>query len=233
MKTVDYSGVKFNKIKVIKRIGTVEIGKRKRSLWLCQCDCGNYLELSSDKIQAKKQKSCGCARKGKSGRNGGKRAKCKYEILKNTAKGADSNGNTFIVDIDDYEKIKEYCWYVNKNGKVQTSMNGNTMPLHRFVMNLIDKDYEVDHINHDRTDNRKENLRIVTHAENMKNIITPKNNTSGRVGVQYVKKTGKWKAMIHIGDKYISKTFDTFEEAVEKRIELEKEYFGKMRNKNL
>lgn len=54
MKNVDYSGIEFNKIKVIKRIGTAQIGKKKRSLWLCECKCGNYLELTSDKIQSKK-----------------------------------------------------------------------------------------------------------------------------------------------------------------------------------
>lgn len=157
---------------------------------------------------------------------------CKYEFLESDVKGFDSNGNEFVIDIDDYERIKDYCWYVNKDGKVQTSMNGKTVGLHRFVMNLHDNNYEVDHINHDRTDNRKNNLRIVTHEENMKNIKTPKNNTSGRVGVEHLK-NNKWKAKIHIGNKYISKTFDTFEEAVEKRIELEEQYFGKMRNKNL
>lgn len=223
---VDYYGREFYNIKVIKRIGTRERNGKKRSLWLCQCKCGKYIELDSSTISGKTQKSCGCARKDV-------RRKNNYKVDGKIVNGIDSKGNKFIVDIDDYEKIKEYCWYVNCEGKVQTSVSGKIVLLHRLIMNLTDNNYEVDHINHDRTDNRKENLRIVTHAENMKNIKTPKNNTSGRVGVQYVKKTGKWKAMIHIGDKYISKTFDTFEEAVEKRIELEKEYFGKMRNKNL
>lgn len=233
MKNVDYSGIEFNKIKVIKRIGTAQIGKKKRSLWLCECECGNYLELTSDKIQSKKQKSCGCIKKGKSCRNGGKRMVCKYEFLEDTVKGLDSNGDEFVIDIDDYERIKDYCWYVNNDGRVKTSMNRKTVLLHRFIMNLDDNNYEVDHINHDRTDNRKSNLRIVTHAENMKNVKTPKHNTSGRVGVQYLKNRNKWKAVIRIGDKYVSRITNSFEEAVEKRIELEKQYFGKMRNKNL
>lgn len=229
MKNIDYSGVEFNKIKVIERIGTTQIGKKKRSLWLCQCECGNYLELSSDKIQSKKQKSCGCVRK----RGCTKRLACKYEFYGKKVVGIDRKGEKFIFDIEDYEKIKGYSWHVNKDGQVKTCIGRKTISLHRYIMNLFDSNYEVDHINHDRTDNRKENLRVVTHTENMRNVITPKNNTSGRVGVQYLPKKNKWKARIHIGDKYIEKTFDTFEEAVEKRIELEKEYFGEMRNKNL
>lgn len=229
MKNVDYSGVEFNKIKVIKRIGTAQIGKKKRSLWICQCECGNYLELTSDKIQSQKQKSCGCIRKEAEY----KIKECKYEIFSDYAKGLDAGGREFIVDLEDYEKIKDYCWYVNKDKKVQTKMNGKMVYLHRFIMNLDDNNYEIDHINHDRADNRKSNLRIVTHAENMKNVKTPKHNTSGRVGVRYLKNKNKWEAGIHTDGKYISRTANSFEEAVEKRIELEKEYFGKMRNKNL
>lgn len=226
---VDYSGREFYNIKVIKRIGTRERNGKKRSLWLCQCKCGKYIKLDSSTISGKSQKSCGCIRK----ETGYKIKECKYEIFSDYAKGLDGRGRKFIVDLEDYEKIKDYCWYVNKDKKVQTKINGKMVYLHRFIMNLNDRNYEVDHINHDRTDNRKINLRIVTHAENMKNVKTPKHNTSGRVGVRYLKNKNKWEAGIHANGKYISKTANSFEDAVEKRIELEKEYFGKMRNKNL
>lgn len=55
----------------------------------------------------------------------------------------------------------------------------------------------IDHINHDKTDNRIENLRQVTHSENHKNRKYRK-NTSGCTGVNIYKRTGKWIVTIAI-----------------------------------
>ena len=71
---------------------------------------------------------------------------------------------------------------------------------------------EIDHINQDPTDNRIENLRDVTHAENHKNRTLQKNNTTGYVGVS--KHHGKYRARIRINS--IEKNlgdYDTVEEA--------------------
>ena len=107
-------------------------------------------------------------------------------------------------------------------------------------MDVDDENLEIDHINHDRTDNRKRNLRIVTHADNQKNVpSTNKKNTSGRVGVSYRgnykgEKNNPWQARIRVKGKLIyGGNFKTFEEAVKRREELEKQYFGEFRNKNM
>lgn len=55
---------------------------------------------------------------------------------------------------------------------------------------------EIDHINHIRTDNRTENLRIVSHQQNAMNRSKTLRNTSGVVGVSWCKITGKWYAYI-------------------------------------
>lgn len=55
---------------------------------------------------------------------------------------------------------------------------------------------EIDHINHDRSDNRIANLRIVDRAENCRNASLSKNNKSGVCGVFWDKKVGKWHAYI-------------------------------------
>lgn len=60
-------------------------------------------------------------------------------------------------------------------------------------------DGEIDHINGDRADNRIGNLRKVTRSENRRNSKTPKNNTSGVIGVSlytHERKTPKWVASI-------------------------------------
>ena len=231
----DHSGERFNKILVIEKNG---MKKRKdgsyTTTYLCKCDCGKYFTLTTQDVSKKARVSCGCARYNWE--------KNKYEIKDDYAVGYDTKGEKFYVDLEDLEKIKKYKWNVNSTTKaVSNAKNGRkTLLLHRLIMGVDDKNLEVDHINHDRTDNRKKNLRIVTHADNVKNVSAKqKNNTSGRVGVSYrgkyrSEKNNPWQARIKVNGKLISGgNFKTFEEAVKRREELEKQYFGEFRNKNM
>ena len=140
-----------------------------------------------------------------------------------------ANGNTFKVDLEDIEKLSKYTWNSNKYGYAQTgNKSENYIQLHRYVMDCAKGDKKiVDHINKDVTDNRKCNLRIVTHQENMYNKNTRKDNKSGFRGVYYREnKSRKWYADIKVNykTKHIG-TFDTFEEAKKARLEAEKKYF--------
>lgn len=60
---------------------------------------------------------------------------------------------------------------------------------------------QIDHINHNRADNRIINLREVTHQENTKNAPKRKTNTSGVTGVSWDKDTNKWRSQITINGK--------------------------------
>ena len=60
---------------------------------------------------------------------------------------------------------------------------------------------EIDHINHDPSDNRLCNLRVVTRAQNAQNMSLPKDNTSGIIGVSFNKKSSKWVAYITVNRK--------------------------------
>lgn len=66
MKLIDLSGQRFGKLTVIK-----DSGKRvnHKVMWLCQCDCGNQIEVSGDNLKSGNTKSCGCLRKEKSSKN--------------------------------------------------------------------------------------------------------------------------------------------------------------------
>lgn len=62
----DLIGKKFNKLLVIKEVGVkVEYGT-KRTFWLCQCDCGNMIEISRHNLTSSNKKSCGCLKTEKS-----------------------------------------------------------------------------------------------------------------------------------------------------------------------
>lgn len=69
---------------------------------------------------------------------------------------------------------------------IRTSVNGKTFMtlLHRLLMGAPEE-LCVDHINHDTFDNRRENLRLATHAQNMANRKTHSCNTSGYKGVSW------------------------------------------------
>ena len=83
-----------------------------------------------------------------------------------------------------------------------------------------------DHINRNKLDNRRSNLRICTPKENLQNSSIRTTNKSGATGVYYVPKVNKWRAQITIDGKtkYIG-IFTSFEDAVIARRKSEQIYY--------
>ena len=88
-------------------------------------------------------------------------------------------------------------------GYIGVEVNHKPFRVHRLVWTMfngeIPKDMEIDHINRITNDNRIENLRLVSHQQNMKNQNKRKNNTSGLTGVRFYR--NKW--CVEIGNRYI------------------------------
>lgn len=149
--------------------------------------------------------------------------------------GYTSKGETFKFDLEDYDLIKRFTWYINKEGYVQTNYKADDgkqhkLSFHRLVMNVDKSDMYIDHIYHNKTDNRKNNLRIVNNKQNSLNLSRFHNNTSGKAGVYWHKKHKKWEALIGYNGKIIYLgMFKTKEEAICAREEAEKRYFGEYR----
>ena len=57
---------------------------------------------------------------------------------------------------------------------------------------------QIDHMNGDRSDNRAENLRSVSHKENGRNVQRPAHNRSGVIGVSWNRERGLWYASIQV-----------------------------------
>lgn len=137
-----------------------------------------------------------------------------------------SSGKFTIVDKEDLEKTKEYNWYYD--GKYAASMTkGRTATfLHRLI-NQTPQGFDTDHINQNKLDNRKCNLRTTTRTMNMLNTPLPKHNTSGEKGVYYNKNMGsinKWYSQITISGKtYNLGSYATIKEAKEARDMFKKE----------
>jgi len=101
--------------------------------------------------------------------------------------------NTTIINLKDYELIKNYKWHLNNTtGYVATTKNGKKMLLHNLIMNTLD----IDHIDRNKLNNKRNNLRPATKSQNGMNRIKQTNNTSGFKGVFWNKYHKKWQAQI-------------------------------------
>jgi len=140
-----------------------------------------------------------------------------------------------IINIDDIEKINKIKWHLSNTGYAITSLpERKSKFLHNFILNRIpNKQNCVDHINRNRLDNRKNNLRIVTPQNNSINKGKQSNNTSGHVGVSFDKSRNKYAPHIKLHRKKIFLgRYDTIEEAIEIRKNAELQYFGEIINRD-
>lgn len=193
------------------------------SQWLCECSCGDKTRiiLRGNKIKSGHVKSCGCLRKKTN----------KYDLSGEYGIGFASNtSQKFYFDLEDYDKIKDYCWResVDSNGyhsmktEIKTIDGRQTINMHGLLGYA-----NHDHIDRNPLNNCKDNLRPATHIENARNRSKPSNNTSGFIGVTWDKSRSKWSANIIVDKKH--KTLGRFKnknDAINARLEAEAKYFG-------
>lgn len=147
-----------------------------------------------------------------------------YEIDGDVLTITTSNGKEILADAEDYDRLSQHSWCISKTGYAVANIHGKVAKLHRFLLNLEDKNQLVDHINHNTLDNRRKNLRICTPSQNAKNASPV--HGKGHLGIRQTR-SGKYSVRIscdrkqmHIG------TYDTLEEAKQARIEAERKYHG-------
>lgn len=117
-----------------------------------------------------------------------------------------TQGKVALVDDEDYEYLMQWRWHLTAGAYAARDIeNKKVIYMHRFLMNA-QKGQEIDHINQNKLDNRKSNLRACTRAENMRNTKKRSQNTSGYKGVTWHDLRKKWAARlkynyqdIHIG----------------------------------
>jgi hypothetical protein len=130
-------------------------------------------------------------------------------------------GEITLVDAEDYEYLSQWGWYKDGTGYASMSITEDGKQriyfLHRVIMvRVCDITGKViDHINGDRLDNRKENLRAVSNAENLQNVHNKRKGCSSKYfGVWYDKGRQNWYAHIMKNyRKYYIGRFDTELEA--------------------
>ncbi len=116
-----------------------------------------------------------------------------------------TKGKSVKVDKSDYSFLDQWKWCVVKAGNnyyaVRNSKSGakyrHLIYMHHIILGFPPKGLEVDHLNRDSLDNRKENLRYIDHRENISNSKR-KSKSSRFVGVKWDKNAKAWRAQIQI-----------------------------------
>lgn len=126
-------------------------------------------------------------------------------------------------------RIGAIAGWAHKDGYAHCRIEGKMYLLHRLIF-LMHKGYlpnEIDHINGVRHDNRIENLREVTRAQNTHNAKIRKDNASGVKGVHWAARDNRWVARISIAKtRIVLGSFMSFEEAKQAAIAARQDYHG-------
>lgn len=113
-----------------------------------------------------------------------------------------ANGDSFLFDAEDFPIVQAHKWSIENSGYVHTTVNGKHIRLHKQIMDIPDG-MVIDHINGDKTDNRKSNLRIASNMENCRNQRLCSRNTTGYKGVSFDKRRKQYSAAITVDYKNI------------------------------
>ena len=230
-KVVDLAGRRFGRLTAIECVG-----RRNRSaLWRCKCDCGNITFVTNGNLTYGSVQSCGCYEKDMSFQKNKKFNT--FRICGDIVRVKMSNTeNEMLADLDVWDSMKMYCWR-ECHGYATTNIHlssGKRKSVRFHVMAFPDCPTNMvrDHIDGNKLNNTRRNIRFITNIDNFKNRGLSKANTSGYPGVFWYKTNKKWIAYITVKRKRIYLgSFATVDEAIESRKEAEVMYFGEYRRK--
>ena len=201
-----------------KILDEIKIGKK--IYCIAECSCGLKKEIRKDRIKyyldlENSHPHCGCLYKNE------------YEINDFEVTGITYSGKRFLVDIEDYHRIKNYTWSFDGSYISSSKLN---MRLHDYILKIngFEKnDLKVDRKNRNKLDNRKSNLRLSTDTESVRNRGLSHRNKSGILGVFMPKNRRMWESRITVNKKVLFLgNYENFEDAVIERLKAEKMYFG-------
>ena len=153
-----------------------------------------------------------------------------------------TQGKVAIVDDEDFEFLNQWKWHVAGGSGSGTGYARRSIRLfnnkiisfnmHRVVMNPKNNE-QIDHVNGNKFDNRKSNLRICTNTQNQHNVPLRKDNKSGFKGVNWDKKTRKWHTRIRVdGNRFSLGYFNNKEQAALAYNEAALQYHGEFARLN-
>lgn len=199
---VNYNGKQFGAWIVIKYVGIKHHGCR---YWLCKCKCGYEAEHTTATL--KKLTACHrCSPKG-------------AEQLRVTQEPPSVQGARWIaltkrkfalVDATDFDLLAKFNWSYSCGAAV-ANVNGKMVLMHRLLLQVTG---EVDHINRNRLDNRRGNLREATRSQNAANRDRQSNSGHFK-GVRWRPERNRWQARLTVerNEKHLGYFTDEIEAA--------------------
>lgn len=131
-------------------------------------------------------------------------------------------------DRDDFTKVSSIggTWGVKWNPTAQTfyckvqiggRKNKQNVYMHRFILGVTDASIQVDHLDHNGLNNRRENIKVATVMENGSNRRGPQyNSLSQRLNVYWNRREQKWMVwLVYLGKRYYAGYFTDLDKADE------------------
>lgn len=141
-----------------------------------------------------------------------------------------------ILDSDDYTRVKEFTWYVDEKTGYWCGTGGvvRRVPMHEFIMGKAPKGFQWDHIDLNKNNNSRSNLRLATISQQHANVAKYRGKYSSQYkGVYWFSERGKWRARIKVMGRFISLgVFDSEEDAALAYDKAAKEHFGEFARTN-
>ena len=218
----DLRGQKFGRWTAIEYAGN--------SRWICECSCKNQTRrmVRTDKLISGGLQSCGCSRNENVALVNKKSLNKFRYVDSKTIEVFGDDESSFICDAEDFSVINEYCWRKTRDGYWACTKDNRQTFLHRLLLKSeITGAESVDHINHDKDDNRRANLRLCTTQENNRNAGIQARNTSGIIGVRWNADKQRWSAQIGVDYKikYLGH-FKDKDDAIRARLAAERDLYG-------
>lgn len=235
-KKIDLIGAKFGMLTVVEDLGIITTGSGyKVRKFKCKCDCGNTSVVTYQSLVSGNSKSCGCLRKtNKPTKKPKGRPKTYNNYFIHEYQGkptvyvvASNQLDCILVDIEDWDQLKDTCWHIAQSGYAAGNHNGKFVTMQQAIIPEVPDNHERDHLNRDRLDNRKCNLQVKTKLDNLHNRFYA-NKTSSCTGVCWYSLTNQWLAYItNHGECIRLGLFDNEEDAIAVRKQAEIDTWGK------
>lgn len=230
-KLIDLTGKRFGRWTVVKKAESKIIGEKPVVFWKCKCDCGTERDVEGKSLRSGASESCGCLQKQKAAETIQARRKRNEYSMEGDIVSVKMRNGVMLCDKIDWDKLSKYYWFIAGDGYPTTSIDGKFKKFHVLILDCP-KGYERDHINGNRTDNRRINLRIVPANANRFNKGLDRRNKSGHTGVFWYQRYQKYQVSIRAKGKTMHLGYyEDYETAVRVREEAERKYFGEYRRK--
>ena len=185
----------FEHWEVLKEIERKANGTRQ---FICKCrSCGDVSIKTKAQIVMRKIHHCeNCP------------PEYNFIIKGDSAIGTLPDGSQFIIDTTDIPKVSKRWWHKNQKGYIISTLRRSRrhdIKLHDFLLNPSGlPNVVIDHINRNKADCRRKNLRLVTHQQNSMNRSIGRNNKTGYVGVFFDTSMGRYRAKIGLNNRNIN-----------------------------